>query len=172
MSLETRVVDLATQIATDIKDLRVTRGTMLSLTTTDKSSLVAALNELNAAIATATSISDGTTTTSTTWSSTKITSSINTAIAALVASAPAALDTLQELATALGNDPNFAASISTALGLRVRVDAAQAFDGTQQAQGRANIGAASATALAALTTAVGDTEADFAASYVATRDAV
>lgn len=38
------------------------------------------------------------------------------AIAALVNSSPAALDTLNELAAALGNDPNFAATITTALG--------------------------------------------------------
>ena len=38
------------------------------------------------------------------------------AIAALVAAAPATLDTLNELAAALGDDPNFSASIMTALG--------------------------------------------------------
>lgn len=36
-------------------------------------------------------------------------------VAALVASSPAALDTLNELATALGNDPNFATTITNAL---------------------------------------------------------
>ncbi|TKA93836.1 hypothetical protein FAZ78_25710, partial [Cereibacter changlensis] len=36
-------------------------------------------------------------------------------VAALVNSSPAALDTLYELAEALGNDPNFAASITNAL---------------------------------------------------------
>jgi hypothetical protein len=38
------------------------------------------------------------------------------AIASLVDSSPAALDTLNELATALGNDPNFATTMATALG--------------------------------------------------------
>lgn len=37
-------------------------------------------------------------------------------LAALVASSPAALDTLNELAAALGNDANFAATVTTALG--------------------------------------------------------
>ncbi|MBZ5736508.1 hypothetical protein K8Z61_18610 [Nocardioides sp. TRM66260-LWL] len=41
--------------------------------------------------------------------------SVAAAISALVASAPAALDTLNELATALGNDANFATTVSTAL---------------------------------------------------------
>ncbi|MGE8065577.1 gp53-like domain-containing protein [Pseudomonas sp. NPDC089569] len=40
---------------------------------------------------------------------------IQTAISALVASSPAALDTLNELAAALGNDPNFATTITNAL---------------------------------------------------------
>jgi len=40
---------------------------------------------------------------------------VQAAVAALVSSSPAALDTLNELATALGNDPNFATTITTAL---------------------------------------------------------
>lgn len=40
----------------------------------------------------------------------------DTAIAALVSSAPSTLDALNELAAALGNDPNFATSIATTLG--------------------------------------------------------
>lgn len=40
---------------------------------------------------------------------------VTAAIAALIASAPGALDTLNELAAALGNDANFAATITTAL---------------------------------------------------------
>lgn len=39
-------------------------------------------------------------------------------VAALVDSSPAALDTLNELAAALGDDPNYAATITTALGLK------------------------------------------------------
>lgn len=40
---------------------------------------------------------------------------VKSAIAALVASSPAALDTLNELAAALGNDPNFATTVTNAL---------------------------------------------------------
>lgn len=43
---------------------------------------------------------------------------IDAAIANLVASSPAALDTLNELAAALGNDPNFAATITNTLALK------------------------------------------------------
>lgn len=46
---------------------------------------------------------------------------ITLAINGLVADAPGALDTLKELAVALGNDPNFAASIITALAGKAKV---------------------------------------------------
>ncbi|MER8394083.1 hypothetical protein NKH10_19525 [Mesorhizobium sp. M1340] len=51
---------------------------------------------------------------------------VNAAIAALVASAPGTLDTLNELAAALGDDPNFATTIMAALGGK-----ATKADGTQ-----------------------------------------
>lgn len=47
---------------------------------------------------------------------------IAAAVAALVASSPAALDTLNELATALGNDPNFVTTITNALGNKQPLD--------------------------------------------------
>lgn len=47
------------------------------------------------------------------------TASVTAQINALINSAPGALDTLQELATALGNDPNFAATISASLGSKL-----------------------------------------------------
>lgn len=43
---------------------------------------------------------------------------VQAALAALVASSPAALDTLNELAAALGNDPNFATTMTNALALK------------------------------------------------------
>lgn len=42
----------------------------------------------------------------------------DTQVANLVATAPEALDTLNELASALGNDPNFATTVSTELGTK------------------------------------------------------
>ena len=43
---------------------------------------------------------------------------VDNAVAGLVDTAPAALDTLNELAAALGDDPNFATTISNAVGLK------------------------------------------------------
>jgi hypothetical protein len=44
---------------------------------------------------------------------------VSTQLASLVASAPTTLDTLNELASALGNDPNFATTIATTIGGKV-----------------------------------------------------
>jgi hypothetical protein len=61
-------------------------------------------------------------------------------VAALVDSSPSALDTLNELAAALGDDPNFATTVTTALGNRLRIDAAQSLTSGQKAQGLLNLG--------------------------------
>lgn len=47
-----------------------------------------------------------------------VAAAIRVAISNLVASSPAALDTLNELAAALGNDPNFATTVTNALSLK------------------------------------------------------
>lgn len=229
MTLVQQINNLATRLGTEFKAVRASIGTLASLTTTDKSNLVAAVNEVNsrmgdagaqiddATVATTTvwssskvkSVTDGlrtdvdahtaalaarpviddatagadkvysssrteariaavaatkpgiddtTASTTTVFSSTETANRISAAVAALVDGAPGALDTLNELAAALGDDPNAIASVTTSLTNRVRVDAAQAFDAGQQAQGRANIGAQSAAD-------VGDTATDFVAVF-------
>ena len=114
MTLEQRLILLAQAIGADIKTLTVAQGSLTSLTTTAKSNLVAAINELKsitdglagggAAINDA--AGDGDTTV--TWSADKIFDSIAAASAALknelTNGAGAALDTLAELADALGTD--------------------------------------------------------------------
>ena len=128
MSMETRLIALAQALGADIKlvntaiALGVTeRGDLSTLTTTAKTSLVAALNEVNAAIAAlsagAAGIDDAATdgNTTSTWSADKIYDELIAAKQAvkneILDGAGAALDTLNELATALGNDANFAASM-------------------------------------------------------------
>ena len=135
-----RITLLAQAIATDIKRLTTNEGTLTALTTTDKTSLVNAINELKTSIANATNINDSATNTSATWSSQKINTTITSAVSALVSGAGTTLDTLKELADALGNDANFATTIATQMGKRVRVDAAQTFTVIEQAQGCANLG--------------------------------
>lgn len=109
-------------------------GTLSSLTTTDKTSLVAALNEVRAMVGAAgAAIDDAATATGTTWSSSKIQQQITAAITALINGAGGADDTLQELAdkiTALAQADS--GLVSTA--------AVQSFTEAQQLQACQNIG--------------------------------
>lgn len=57
--------------------------------------------------------------------------------------APETLNAFSEVASALNNDPQFAQTMTTALGNRVRFDAAQALTSTQRNVVRSNIDAAS-----------------------------
>jgi hypothetical protein len=69
------------------------------------------------------------------------TSYVDTAVANVVDSAPAALDTLNELAAALGDDANFSTTMATSLGNRLRIDtASQGLTSTQKSNGRTNLG--------------------------------
>lgn len=60
---------------------------------------------------------------------------VNAAIAALVASSPATLDTLNELAAALGNDPNFATTVTTSLAGKANLAGGNTFTGNQNLGG-------------------------------------
>jgi hypothetical protein len=165
MSLETRIVALAQAMGSDVKALTAAQGSLSALNTTTKTSLVAAINELMTLIGGAgAQINDsaGNGDTSVTWSADKIFDSIEAAKIAvkndLVNGAGAALDTLNELAAALGNDPSFATTIAAEVANRVRFDAAQTLTQPQMAQARANIGAQSAAA-------IGDPDRDLVADY-------
>ncbi len=159
MSLETKIIAVVQAIGADIKDLRTKQGDLTALSTTAKGSIVAAINELYGLLGSSGAVIDdnaGDGATSVTWSANKIFDSIAAASAALknelVDGAGAALDTLKELADALNNDPNFAATIASEIANRVRYDAAQTLTAAQQLQACQNIG-------------VGNPERDFVADY-------
>ena len=146
-SLQVRITDLATRVATEIKSVKTlvngNAADLSALTTTQKTSLVAAINELKNAVDNAGSsitISDSTSSTTQVWSSSKIASEIQAAKDALTNGAAAALDTLAELASALGNDASFASTVTTALGYRLRFDAVQTLTTGQKTQACANLG--------------------------------
>jgi hypothetical protein len=66
---------------------------------------------------------------------------VSTQVSNLVDSAPATLDTLNELAAALGDDASFSATMSTSLGNRLRVDiSSQELSSTEQSNARTNLG--------------------------------
>lgn len=159
MSLETKIIAVVQAIGADIKELRTKQGDLTALSTTAKGSIVAAINELYTLLGSSGAVIDDTAgdgATSVTWSANKIFDSIAAASAALknelVNGAGAALDTLKELADALNNDPNFAATIASEIANRVRYDAAQTLTAAQQLQACQNIG-------------VGNPERDFVADY-------
>lgn len=141
-------------------------GLLVDLLTTNKANLVAAINEvrgralagaiiadgapsstttysgtqIETKLATKATVNDTTASATTTYSGSHIDSAIAASIASLVASSPALLNTLKELADAIGDDPAFAATMSTALGNRLRVDiATQGLTAAQQANGRTNL---------------------------------
>lgn len=140
MSLVTQISDVVTQLGTEIKTTRSSIGDLASLATTAKSSLVAAINEVKASVSGAgATINDGATSTSSVWSSQKTSDSITAATSAILNGAPAALDTLKEFADAIGDNANYAASTTTALGNRLRFDAVQTLTSGQKTQGQTNL---------------------------------
>ena len=159
-TLQARITDLATRMATECKSLRTlinaNQSDLSALTTTDKTSLIAAINTLQAAIGYIQSgqvtINDASSGGTITLSATKIASEIQAAKNALTNGAAAALDTLAELAAALGNDANFASTTTTALSNRLRFDAAQTLTAAQKTQACANIG-------------VGEPDTDFVTTF-------
>jgi len=172
MTIEARLVALAQAVGADVKALRLANGDLTSLTTTTKTSLVAAVNELVTLIASGGGAGiddDASEGGAVTWSVDKITTTIAAAKTALknelVDGSAAALDTLAELAAALGNDPSFATTIATGLANRVRFDEAQGLNAAQKTQARDNIGAAAAADLTTLQNGIGNYDHDFLADY-------
>jgi len=146
MTLQQRITLLAQAIGADVKALTGMIGSLAALSTTNKTNIVAAINEVLALVGTGggSSVVDDSLNSSTakTYSIDKIKSQVAALKAELLGGVPAeAFDTLKEIADYIGNDQTATSGLVTAVGFRVRVDAAQAFDNTQKAQARANIDA-------------------------------
>lgn len=185
LSLQTRLSDLTTAIATDIKQIRTfitgsSSGNLTGLTTTNKSSLVAALNEVNAKptgvtvdatettkgvveLATLAEVATGTDVIRAVTPAGVRQERIALKNEILGSGVPAALDTLDELAAALGDDANFGASITTGLANRLRVDIDnQGLTAQQQLNGRTNLDVYSKAE-------IGNPETDLVAAYTAAK---
>lgn len=151
-TLQTNLDALVTQIGTD-----------MGLVQDD---IAAALAAIAALPSVASLINDaaGAGVTNKTWSADKLVSEFAATITAAVAQAkteivdgaPAAYDTLLEIANYISTDQTQAAAILLALDNRVRFDAAQTLSAAEQEQAQANIGVTGAGLLAA---------------YIAARDA-
>lgn len=160
MSLQTQLNSFVLRVAEEFNTVKGCTGTLTALTTTDKSSLVAAINELKAAIVTAVMIDDLQVSTTTTYSSNKVVTLLDTLKADILGGADPAYDTLLELQQALQNDQSGIAALTSAIDKRVRFDAAQTLTVVEQQQARTNIGAVAATD-------IGDVATDFVAIFEA-----
>lgn len=160
-TLDGQIQALATQLGTDIKQIITNQGNLSALTTTQKASLVLAINELKAELGTidANLIDDSAPSSTKTYSSNKIVSEIQTKCQevkdALLGGAGEAFDTLKELADLIEQNKDLIESLQTLAGSHVRYDAAQELSPQQKTQARSNIGAADDTDYQATKTAVG-----------------
>ena len=160
MSLQTQLNSFVLRVAEEFNTVKGRTGTLTALTTTDKSSLVAAINELKSAIITAVAIDDLQVSTTTTYSSNKVVTLLDALKADILGGADPAYDTLLELQQALQNDQSGIAALTSAIDKRVRFDAAQTLTVLEQQQARTNIGAVAATD-------IGDVATDFVAIFEA-----
>ena len=154
------------------KSTRTNQGLLANLNTIDKNSLVSALNELVASIASVAAsagaqIDDAVTAPDSVWSSQKAANELAAvqaaaaqAVADLIDGAPEAANTLIELNNLINSNEGVITTLVNGQAKRVAVDAAQSFTPEEQAQARTNIDAASATVL-------GDMAIDFHANVQA-----
>lgn len=168
MSLATQITSFATRIGTEFKTIRATLGSLSSLTTTNKTTFVDAINEVKSAVSGAgATINDTTASTTNVYSSSKTASAIASAAATvksdILGGAGSAYDTLAELKALLDTsdaaDDTALAALVTADSNRVRFDAAQTLTDAQKVTATANAGALSLLL-------AGDPTTDFAAAFV------
>lgn len=173
MTLQIRLADFITAVATDVKQFRIwitgtASGDLTGLSTSDKSSLVNAINEVKAGssgappdstetvkgiveLATLAEVATGTDTARAVTAAgvRQERNALKTEI--LGAGVPAALDTLKELADALNDDASYAASITAALA--AKANSADVYLKTETYS----------------KTELGDPETDLAAAYAAAK---
>ena len=164
MTREERIILLAEAFGTDIKALNINIGDVSALKTVTKNNIVSAINELQALSENSGATIDddaGNGAINVVYSVDKVLSLIGLAkqevTDTLTNGASAAFDTLKELEEALGNDPNFAATIATELSNKVRFDAIQILSEAEQLQVCENIG-------------IGNPDTDFVTVYTTARD--
>ena len=158
MSLATRIESLVIRVAQEFNDVPAKTGNLANLTTTDKSNLVAAINELKAAVVSSSEIDDANIAISSTYSSSKIVTLLDALKSEILGGADAAYDTLLEIQQLLQNGTTGLDALLAAVNNRVRFDAAQTLSAPEQAQARSNIGAVAASD-------VGNTDTDFVAVF-------
>ena len=104
---------LAARVRQEFNTHTAKRGDLAGLNTTDKTSVVAAINEANTNAQAGPAINDAGTSTTDVLSANQIDSRIAAANDALVGGAPGMLDTLGEISAALSDNPNAITAIET-----------------------------------------------------------
>jgi hypothetical protein len=146
MTREQRIIALAQAVGADIKTLTTKQGDLTSLSTSAKTNLVVAINEIYALLGSGSVINDtaGDGVTNTTWSANKIFDSIALAkqevVNSLTNGASAAYDTFAELQALMIADDGLTTALATSIGFRVRFDAAQTLTVGEKLQACQNIG--------------------------------
>ena len=147
-NLKTVLENVVTAIGTDIKtlkgkdteiknsvdflktDVSTKLGDLTTLATTDKTSVVRAMNELKASIG---AVNTGT-------DETAVNQLIDNKINALIDNAPEALNTLKEIADKLQADESTATALANTVAKKVAFDSPQSLSTEQQKQAQENIG--------------------------------
>ncbi len=150
------LVAFALAVRTQCQTLLSNQGTLSSLTTTEKGSLVGAIDELvtsvadiKAKIEAKSEIDDTKSTKTNAWSAVKIANEISTASTnlknELLGGAGEAYDTLKELADLIATNKTAIEALEALAAGHVKFDGAQTLTDAQKTQARSNIGAAAAS---------------------------
>ena len=132
MTLETSLTSCVQRIASEFQTTYSLTGSLSNLSTTTKSNLVAAINEVVTQIGTVQSNL-----------SSDLTNRLATLKNDILGGASAAYDTLKEIQTFLEQNDSQVNALLSAIGNRVRFDMAQSLTDTQKQTARSNIGAVS-----------------------------
>ena len=176
MSLATNLQNAFTDIASEFKKDRAKIGDLSTLATTSKTNLVAAINEVLAGGGGPGGGGDVTTA--------QMNAAIATAVASLVDTAPGTLDTLNELAAAIGDNPNFSTTMTNLIATKANSADVVLLTGNQTVAGTKTFSSSPVVPDNAFTVAkvsglqttldgkatkteVGDTTTDFVATFQA-----
>lgn len=149
-SLKGKDVEIKNSVDTLKTDVGTKLGDLTTLTTTDKTSVVRAMNELKASIG---AVNTGT-------DESAVNQLIDNKINALIDNAPEALNTLKEIADKLQAEESTATALASTVSKKVAFDSQQSLSTEQQKQAQENIG-------------LGDlSSADLVTVYTTARDSV
>lgn len=190
--LASQVSLFATRVGTEIKGVKASIGDLTTLSTTDKTAVVKAINEvftkagtnateiarvdsavkaLEGVVAASTNIDDTNVSAATTYSSSKIVDVVNEAKKAvkddLLGGAGEAYDTLKELGDLIDANKDSVEALQALAAGHVKFDAAQELTEVQKKQARDNIAAASVTEVEAANTAAATADGKAVAAQTA-----